>query len=254
MKAGVTLLLYLVTQLGEAGGSAAQVTVFAASSLSESLREIASVYEKGRRDKLRFNLAASSTLARQIEAGAKADLFFAADEAQMNRLERKQLIIKATRRDLLGNSLVIVVPKTSNTTINAPADLTRPEVKRVALGNPVAVPVGVYAKSYFEARGLWGAIAPKVVPCESARSALAVVATGNAEAAVVYKTDAMSSRKVAIAVEIPAEETPRIVYPVALVNGKQSQAAAEFFSFLFSESAGRIFERHGFKLISPLAK
>ncbi|HUZ07960.1 MAG TPA: molybdate ABC transporter substrate-binding protein, partial [Candidatus Paceibacterota bacterium] len=181
---------------------AAEVTVFAAASLTDSLKEIAANYEKQSGDQITFNFAASSTLARQIEEGAPADIFFSADEAQMNRLTNADLIDTATRKSILDNSLVVVVPSDSALQIKSASSLTNAEVKQIALADPKAVPAGVYAKAWLEKLQLWFAIEPKVVPTENVRAALAAVASGNVEAGVVYKTDAAISKNVKIAYEV----------------------------------------------------
>jgi len=228
---------------------AAEITVFAAASLTDSLRQIAAVYERASGDKIVFNFGASSTLARQIEAGAPADLFFSADEAQMNILAKQGLVDPATRQDRLGNSLVVVVPNDSSLRITSANDLANANVKQIALADPRAVPAGVYAKAWLQKLHLWPAIEPKVVPTENVRAALAAVASGNVDAGVVYKTDAAISRSVKIAYEVPRADGPDIRYPMALVKGLQEPGAAKkFLDYLASEEAGQIFLRYGFLL------
>lgn len=226
-----------------------QITVFAAASLTDSLKEIAAAYEKQSGDKILFNFAASSILARQIEEGAPADLFFSADEAQMNGLAKKGLIDPATRKSCLGNSLVVVIPNDSALQIKSASDLTNATVKQIALADPKAVPAGVYARAWLEKLQLWPAIEPKVVPTENVRAALAAVESGNVEAGVVYKTDAAISRNVKIAYEVPAKDAPSITYPMALVkDSKQPEAVKKFLHYLSSEEAGQVFTRYGFLL------
>jgi molybdate transport system substrate-binding protein len=228
---------------------AAEITVFAAASLTDSLKQIAAAYEKQSGDKIVFNFAASSTLARQIEAGGPADIFFSADEAQMNRLEKKGLIDPATRKSRLGNSLVVVVPSDSTLQIKSASDLTNASVKQIALADPKAVPAGVYARGWLTRQQLWPAIEPKVVPTEDVRAALAAVASGNVELGVVYKTDAAISKNVKIAYAVPRADSPDISYPMALVkDSKQPAAAGKFLSYLSSEEAGQVFTRFGFLL------
>jgi molybdate transport system substrate-binding protein len=228
---------------------AVEVTVFAAASLTDSLKEIAANYEKQSGDKIAFNLGASSTLARQIEAGAPADIFFSADEAQMDGLAKKGLIDPATRKSRLGNTLVVVVTTDSTLQINSASDLTNSTVKQIALADPMAVPAGVYAKAWLTQQQLWPAIEPKVVPTENVRAALAAVESGNVEAGVVYKTDAGISKKVKVAYEVPAKDAPDISYPMALVkDSKQPDAAKNFLNYLDSKEAGDIFKKFGFIL------
>jgi molybdate transport system substrate-binding protein len=228
---------------------AAEVTVFAAASLTDSLKAIAADYEKNSGGKIVFNFAASSTLARQIEEGAPADIFFSADEAQMDMLAKKNLIDAATRKSILGNSLVIVIPNDSALQIKSASDLTNAEVKQIALADPKAVPAGVYAKVWLEKLQLWPAVEPKVIPTENVRAALAAVASGNVDVGVVYKTDAAISKNVKIAYEVPAADAPKISYPMALVkDSPQPEAAKKFLEYLSSKEAGQVFQRFGFIL------
>ncbi len=230
-----------------AGISAATINVFAAASLTESLKEIAAGYEKQTGDKVVFNLGASSFLARQIEEGAPADVFISADEAKMDGLEKKGLIVKATRRSRLSNSLVIVVPSENGAAITTPKDLVTAKVKRLALAEPRTVPAGIYAKEYLQKQNLWPAVEGKVVPTENVRAALAAVEAGNVEAGIVYKTDASMSKKVKVAYEVPASDCPAIGYPMAVVrDSKQLDAATRFHKHLASDEAGRVFEKFGF--------
>jgi molybdate transport system substrate-binding protein len=228
---------------------AATVTVFAAASLTDSLRDIGRQYESATGDKVEFNFAASSLLERQIEEGAPADIFFSADEAKMDALQKKGLIQVKTRQNRLSNLLVIVVPAESAIKIGSPKDLTDAAVKHIAIGNPEAVPAGIYAKQYLQRMNLWDDIAPKVVPMENVRAALAVVESGDAEAGIVYKTDAALSKKARIACTISKAVGPKIRYPVALLKEtREPKAARAFLNFLGSDTAGKIFEHYGFIL------
>lgn len=234
--------------LSAMGVRATDITVFAAASLTESLKEIGSAYEKKTGDKVVFNLAASSTLARQIEAGAPADIFFSADEAKVDDLDKKGLLVKDSRKSLLGNSLVIIVARESGAAVKTPADLASPNIKHIALGDPKGVPIGIYARQYLQGLGLWEKIEPKVVATESVRAALAAVESGNADASLVYKTDAAVSKKVVVAYEVPEAEGPKISYPMALVkDSKHPEEAKKFYDYLASEDAVKVFRGHGFK-------
>jgi molybdate transport system substrate-binding protein len=233
-------------------GAAAEVNVFAAASLTDSLKAIAADYQRQSGDKIVLNLAASSTLARQIENGAPADIFFSADDAGMDALERQGLIVKASRQDRLSNSLVIVVAADSAIRIDSAADLASAKIHRIALGDPRAVPIGVYAREYLEKLNLWQKIKPKVVPTENVRAALAAVESGDADASIVYQTDAAISKKVKVALAVPPGEGPRISYPMALVKGsRHPEAAAKFFAYLGSEAAGKVFKQYGFIVLEP---
>jgi molybdate transport system substrate-binding protein len=254
MKKIISALIVGTMLFGALSLRAATVMVFAAASLTESLQEIAAAYEKQSGDKIVFNFAASGTLARQIEEGAPADIFISADEAKADALEKKGLLVKETRKSLLGNSLVIVTPPVS-TAIQSPADLTNAAVKRVALGDTKIVPAGTYAKVYLEKSGLWAGLEPKVVPCENVRAVLAAVESGNVDAGVVYKTDAAISKKVKVAFEVPAADGPKISYPAALVaNAPQPDAAKKFLECLTGSEADAVFARHGFIVLSTAGK
>jgi len=154
---------------------AADLSVYAAASLTDAMTEIGAAYEKENGEKLQFNFGASSTLARQIEEGAPADLFLSADEAKMDALEKEGLLLPGTRRSLLSNLLVIVVAADANMVAKSASDLTKPEYKKIALAEPQTVPAGIYAKEYLQKRGLWDALKEKVVPTENVRAALAAV-------------------------------------------------------------------------------
>jgi molybdate transport system substrate-binding protein len=225
--------------------------VAAASSLAEALEEIAAAWRNTPGGALvRANVAASNTLARQLEHGAPADVFLSADEAQMDRLEAAGLLLAGTRIDLLTNRLVIVTPPTSALRLEGPRDLLQPAVERLALGDPEAVPAGVYARRHLEALGLWRELAPRLVAAESVRGALAAVASGNADAAVVYRTDALGQPRVRIAAEIAAPGGPRIVYPAAVLRAsRRPDLARRFLAYLRGPQAAAVFRRRGFGLL-----
>jgi molybdate transport system substrate-binding protein len=226
---------------------AAEINVYAAASLSDAMRQIGADYEKSSGDKIVFNFGASSFLARQISEGAPADIFFSADEAKMDDLQKKGLILSETRKSRLSNQLVIVTASDGGVAVQSPADLAGPAVKRVALADPKAVPAGIYAKEYLQKLKLWESVEPKVVPTENVRAALAAVESGNVEAGIVYKTDAAISKKVRIAYEVPVGEGPKISYPMAIIkDSHQPQAAAQFLKYLDSDAAGKVFETNGF--------
>lgn len=244
------LLISLAVLMSGAPLRAAELTVHAAASLTDALKELAPVYEKASGDKLFFNFAASSALARQIQEGAPGDIFFSADEAKMDALDKAGLVAPGTREDLLGNTLVIVAPSDSAVAIASAADLTRPEIKKIAIGEPSTVPAGVYTKEYLARLGLWDQLKPKIMPTENVRAALAAVESGNVEAGVVYKTDALISKKVRIACEVPAAEGPKIVYPAAVLKESKSPGQArKLLSFLGGGEGQAVFRKYGFALI-----
>ncbi|HTI72675.1 MAG TPA: molybdate ABC transporter substrate-binding protein [Candidatus Limnocylindria bacterium] len=236
---------------------AANLTVFAASSLVEAMSEIDRMYEAETHQSVTLNAAGSSTLARQIKAGAPADIFFSADEAKMDELEKAGLVLSATRTNRLGNSLVIVVPSDSTLKIASAVDLLRPEIKWVAMGDPAAVPAGIYAREYLTQMGLWEAIKPKHLPMQDVRAALATVLSGNADAGFIYKSDLKVSNKVKVACEIAGDKAPKIRYPVAVLKSSHDPAAAQkFLAYLFSPPAEEIFRNRGFEILanSPATK
>ncbi|HEY3855920.1 MAG TPA: molybdate ABC transporter substrate-binding protein [Verrucomicrobiae bacterium] len=222
------------------------VLVFAAASLTDSLKVAAKQYEEKSGDKIEFNFAASSLLARQIEEGAPADIFFSADSQWMDELEKRGLIIPRTRMNRLSNTLVIVVPKDGAAWIKSPSDLSGAQLRRLALADPKLVPAGIYAREYLEKEKLWTALEPKVIPTANVRAALAAVASGNVDAGIVYKTDAAISKQVTVAYEIPSSEGPEIVYPVAEVKGNGKPSAKAFLDYLKSLAASAVFAKFGF--------
>jgi molybdate transport system substrate-binding protein len=225
---------------------AENVTVFAAASLTDALKEIGTAYEAKSGDKIAFNFAGSNVLARQIEQGAPADLFFSADEAQMDNVAKAGLIDPATRQDLLLNTLVIIGPADSPLQGFTPPDLAKPEIARIALADPKAVPAGVYAKAYLTKLNLWSQVESKVVPTQNVRAALAAVTSGNAEVGIVYQTDAASSKKAKVLYAVPLTDGPRITYPIARVQASGGDAARKFLAYLESPEALAVFKKHGF--------
>ncbi|SDU13268.1 molybdate transport system substrate-binding protein [Verrucomicrobium sp. GAS474] len=228
---------------------AAEITVFAASSLTESLNEIASAYQKTSGDKVTFNYGASGILARQIEEGAPADLFFSADVKSLVQLRTKNLVHEGLY--LLSNTLVVVEPKGHAIPLSSAASLATPAFGKIAVGEPATVPVGNYAKEYLTRKNVWGAISGKTVPCANVRAVLAAVETANVDAGIVYRTDAAISKKVEIALEIPLSEGPNIVYPAAVVSAaKEPEAAQKFLTYLGGKEASEVFVKHGFLIHS----
>ena len=241
---GAIFILAAALALPTANG--AEINVYAAASLTDVLKEIAVNYEKQSSDKIVFNFGASSLLARQIIEHAPANVFFSADEAKMDDVQKAGLIVTESRRDLLSNSLVIIVPNDSNLAIASPDQLVD-KTQKIAIADPRTVPAGIYTKEYLSGIGLWEKLEPKMVPTENVRTALAAVESGNVDAGFVYKTDANISKNVKIAFSVPIEKGPVIRYPVAIVkDGKNNGAAEGFLRYLESENAQKLFERYGF--------
>jgi molybdate transport system substrate-binding protein len=241
------LLIVILACIANTTVRAVELNVFAAASLTDALKEIGAAYEKQTGGKIAFNFGASSLLARQIEEGAPADVFFSADEAKMDRLAAKNLVLADTRKSLLSNTLVIVTSIDSDIKIASPADLAGNNVRRIALADPKAVPAGVYSKAFLEQQKLWPQVESKIVPVDNVRAALSAVESGNIEVGMVFRTDAAISKKVKIAYEVPADAGPKISYPVAVMkSARQIESAKKFVNYLGSEDAGKIFEKYGF--------
>lgn len=233
--------------LASAAVQAAEITVFAAASLSDALKEVAPLYTRASGHSVHFNLGGSGGLARQIREGAPADVFFSADEFRMEQLQREGQLLKGTRRNVVANTLVLVAPADGTLSVTSLAELDAPAIRRLATGEPATVPAGAYAKAHLEKRGLWGRLSAKILPLDNVRAVLATVEAGNADVGLVYRTDALISKKVRVLLEIPADEEPAIVYPVAIVKAsKHAQVARGFVAFLVSDEARAIFARHGF--------
>ena len=223
----------------------AEITVSAAASLTDVLQELAANYQRRGGGHVVLNFGASNTLARQVAAGARVDLFISADEAQM--LVVADEVEPASRVELLSNQLAIAVPSDRPRTFASARDLADPGVRRIAVGDPAAVPAGVYAKRYLEKLGVWKAVEPKVVPAGSVRLALAAVENGAADAAIVYKTDIATAGRARLALVVPAAEGPRIIYPAAVIRGGANTAGARrFLAFLQTDESRRVFEKAGF--------
>lgn len=240
--------LFLMT--APPAASADNIVVSAAASLTDALKEIGRMYQSKSKNRVTFVFASSSTLARQIEAGAPADVFFSADVQTLNALERNGRLEPGTRKQLLSNQLVIIVPADKPTLVNSPEDLLDPRVRRIALTEPSSVPAGVYTKAYLESLGLWDKVKPKVVPVLDVRATLASVESANVEAGLVYKTDAASSKRVKTVFEVPIGKGPKIIYPVAILKESKSKAAAkEFLNVMVSPSGADVFRRYGFVVL-----
>jgi molybdate transport system substrate-binding protein len=224
--------------------AAEEVTVYAAASLTDALKEVAQGFEAKTGHKVVFNLGASNDLARQIRAGAPADVFFSADKTQMDGLEAAGLVRAADRVDVLSNILVVVVPASRTARMSQPSDLLA--VQRLALADPEAVPAGVYARTWLQSVGLSDKLKDKVIPTLNVRAALSAVESENADAGIVYRTDAAISKRVKVAFEVPRDKGPAIVYPMAPLAGSRKPAAAELVRYLTSAPAREVYRRYGF--------
>lgn len=247
------LTAILTTVLALAGCGAGirpvkEVTISAAISMKDVLAEIKTDYEqKNPGIKLIFNLGASGTLQKQIEQGAPADLFISAAPKQMDELEKKNLLKKASRKNLAENKLVLIVPVNLKIKLEKFEDLKRSELQKISIGEPSVVPAGNYAKQLLDKMGLWEAVKGKTVLAKDVRTVLTYVETGNVDAGIVYKTDAGSSRKVKAVAIAPVGSHAPVLYPAAVLAGaKQPKAAEEFLAYLFSPEAAAVLLKHGF--------
>lgn len=227
----------------------AGLTVFAAASLKEALDEAAAAYRKQTGVPVRVSYAASSALARQIEQGAPADVFFSADLEWMDYLQQRNRLDVATRRSLLGNRLVLIAPRASK----AQVDLKRPATLlaalgdgRLAVGQTRTVPAGKYAKASLESLSLWNGVRPRLAESESVRAALMLVARGETPLGIVYASDAKAEPGVRVVATFPEDSHPPIVYPVAALRGARAAQAARFVQWLASPAADALFTKRGF--------
>jgi molybdate transport system substrate-binding protein len=225
------------------------VTVFAAASLREAMDAQAKRFESTAGSKVIVAYGGSNALARQIEAGAPAEVFISADEDWMDYLDRRRLLVPGTRSNLLSNELVLIAPARSSAALRiAPgfglATVLRNE--KLAMANPDSVPAGKYGKGALESLGVWKSVEKQVVRTDNVRAALALVARGEAAFGIVYKTDALAERSVRIVDTFPEETHAPIVYPAALVAPGKSPVAKALLDFLRSGAARPIWEKYGF--------
>lgn len=246
------LLLFLCVLLMPLAAHAQELTVFAAASLTDAMKDVSALWTSAGHAPLRLSFGASSTLARQIEEGAPAALFASADEKWMDYLARKSLIVADTRKDLLGNDLVLVVPsdKPQHVTIGPGFDLLGllGANGRIATGDPQHVPVGIYAEQALKKLGLWDGVAARLARTDDVRAALLLVERGEAPAGIVYATDAAVSKAVMVAGIFPADSHDAISYPFALTKGRDSVEARTLMTFLASPQARAVFAQRGFKV------
>lgn len=239
-------LITIGVLLGAPASFADEVSVYAAASLTDVVSEIARNYEVGHAAKIKPSFASSGTLAKQIEAGAPADIFISADTKWMDYLDSKGRIDKGSRLNLVGNSLVLIAPKgrTFGVRLKKGFDFAKAFEGKLCTGATESVPVGIYAKEALSHLGWWNAIKSRIVGTEDVRAALVLVERGECAAGIVYATDAKISGKVETVGTFPESTHSPIVYPAALVS--HSESAKEFFEYLKASSA--IFARYGFRI------
>jgi molybdate transport system substrate-binding protein len=229
------------------------MVIFAAASLKNALDEIAGAWTKETgKPAPRISYAASSALAKQLEQGAPADLFISADTDWMDHVEKKDLIQKSTRFNLLGNKIVLIAPKDAATTVSVKQGFDLGKALnggKLAMANVDSVPAGKYGKAALEKLGAWDGVKRSIAQAENVRAALLLVARGEAPLGIVYSTDAAAEPKVKIVGEFPADSHPPIIYPAALTKAPKSPDAKAFLDYLRSGKARPAFEKQGFTVL-----
>ena len=242
-------LLALCAIAAPSAANAANVTVFAAASLKDAMDAQKQAFEAATGNKVTVSYGGSNTLAKQIEAGAPADLFISADLDWMDYLDRRHLLAQGTRVTLLTNTLVLVAPSASKAhlTIGPGFELAQAlGSDKLAMANPDSVPAGKYGKSALETLHVWATVEKQVARTENVRAALALVSRGEAAFGIVYGTDARANKGVRVIGTFPADAHPPILYPAALVAGTRSPAAKALLDYLRSAAAAAVWERFGF--------
>jgi len=229
---------------------AVEISISAAASMTDALQEINALYmQENSWVTLSVNFASSGTLQKQIENGAPVDVFISAAPAQMNALEEGGFLVDSSRRNLLNNKIVLIVPADSTLGLDSFMDLLDSGVVRIALGDPEFVPAGTYGKKALEILGIYDQLLPKLILGSDVRQVLGYVEGANVEAGIVYSTDAAITDGVVIVAEAPAEVNPLIVSPAAIIKGCQDiEAAQAYIDFLFGQEAAAIFAEYGFSL------
>jgi len=247
------LCLTITASLPAAEVQQPQILVFAAASLTDALQEASAAYEKAAHVKVKSSFDSSSVLARQIEAGAPADVFISADTTWMDYLQSRNLIQAASRKNLLGNQLVLIAPADSQIQLKIaphfPLAAALGEGK-LATGDPDSVPAGRYARSALTKLGVWDSVAPRLARAENVRVALIYVARGEAPLGIVYTSDALADKRVRVVDTFPADTHEPIVYPIALTTSAKSEAAA-FVAYLAGPQGREIFVKYGFTVPDP---
>ncbi|ABO67976.1 MULTISPECIES: molybdate ABC transporter substrate-binding protein [Geobacillus] len=231
----------------EGGKQPVELTVSAAASLQDALKEVKTAFEHEHPNiRIHYNFGSSGALQKQIAQGAPVDLFFSAAVLPFEELKKEGLIDSTHEKTVVANELVLIVPKQEEGAIQSLDDITR--AKRVAIGIPESVPAGIYAKQTLERAGLWENVEPRLVLAKDVRQVLTYVETGNVDAGFVYRTDALVSGNVHIATAVPDEMHEPIVYPLGVVKtSKHLQEARQFYAYLTSEQALKQFEQYGFR-------
>jgi molybdate transport system substrate-binding protein len=245
------LVMAICLTAGSPTVKAADVTVFAAASLKEALDEQAKQFQASTGNKVIISYGASNALAKQIEAGAPADIFISADLDWMDYLDQRRLLAQNTRFDLLRNTLVLIAPSSSASTLKIGLNFPLASAlgkEKLAMANPDSVPAGKYGKSALEKLGVWASVEGQVARAENVRAALALVSRGEAPFGIVYKTDALADKGVRVVDTFPPDSHPPIIYPAALAATSKSTAAKPLLDYLRSAPARSVWEKYGFGL------
>lgn len=251
----IGIMLFIMAAVVGCGGAKEQpktaaepvnLTIAAAASLKDATEDIEAAYKKQHPNvTLTFTLASSGTLQKQIEEGAPADLFISAGKSQMDALAQKGLIIDASRKDLLGNELVLIAGKDSK--LAGFEGLTDASVGKISIGTPETVPAGKYAQEALTSLKIWDKIQSKLVLAKDVRQVLTYVETGNVDAGLVYRSDAAVGKDIKVVAAAPADSHKPVVYPMALIKSTKHQKETEdFANYLFGDEAAKVFDKYGF--------
>ncbi|TRM12919.1 molybdate ABC transporter substrate-binding protein [Lentibacillus cibarius] len=226
----------------------AALTISAAASMTDAMEELKNVYENEDNAELTLNFGSSGKLAQQIQQGAPADVFISANQNWMNRLENDDLILPATRKEITGNSIVLIANKDSTLDYDSIDTVEPNDVEQIAIGNPDSVPAGKYAQQTLKSLQLWDKLKNKMVLAKDVRQVLTYVETGNTDIGFVYKSDALTSDKIQVLTEADAATHDAIIYPTAVIaDTNHKKKAKAFVEFLLTDEAQTIFKKYGFE-------
>lgn len=255
LRHSVVCILLILSYIAFSMAVSAQqskLVIFAAASLKDALDEVNAVYQRDKGQETTTSYAASSALAKQIEAAAPADIFISADLDWMNYLAKKNLIKPETRANLLGNQLVLIAPVNSTVKLAIGPNFPLAQALgngRLAIADPSGVPAGKYGSAALEALGVWSTVTDKLAPAENVRATLLLVSRGEAPLGIVYQTDAVADKGVKILGTFPADTHPPIIYPIAAVATSTNPGDAGYIAFLKSPAARAIFEKQAFTVL-----
>lgn len=246
----ISLLIFTACEKNNSTAEENELLVSAAASMTDVLQEIAENYKMiSPTTKLTFTFGSSGALQTQIEEGAPADIFISAAQKQMTALEKKDLIVKDSKKTLLVNKVVLIAPKDSNLSLTSFKDVIKDEVGKLALGEPTGVPVGQYSEEIFTSLDILDKVKIKAVYGSDVRTVLTWVESGEVDCGVVYATDAYSTGKVKIVAEAPEGSHKEVTYPVAVIKSSPNvEKAQEFLNYLSTDEAVQIFEKYGFSM------